>query len=261
NSKVETLVNNGVLKGTGTDVQHGGILVASSVTNITNNKTIEGKNGIVVRNGGKVGTIINENSITGVANGIYLNNATIGSIINRGTIQGSNTGTIMAALMTSGSTVDNFNNSGFMSGIWGIAINDNGRINTLINTGTIIGEEGGIDVSYGKYGDIEIKEGGKVIGITDNAIQVGQWQTMGALTIEGKNTEVIGKMNGLYIGVGSQSTTINIKDRAKLLGEEAGIYVDFGTLSGSTVIDNATVHGNIAGIYFSRKSELKGTLE
>ncbi|HHY1551312.1 TPA: autotransporter outer membrane beta-barrel domain-containing protein, partial [Campylobacter jejuni] len=196
-----------------------------TLTNLTNNGTINGKvavehdnnfNGTIT-----VNTFENKNQINGnVYMGIWGSNSgtlNIDKFDNSGTItasgQGvffegkntniqsfSNTGVIVSngstwsasGVQISNASMDNFSNSGTISGIVGVYVN-NGNIKTLensgfikatgkedwsagiklesggtieniINTGTIQSNSLGIAVTYGKFGTLTIKDGGVVYG-------------------------------------------------------------------------------------------------
>ncbi|HFZ5139247.1 TPA: hypothetical protein ACIK0R_001810, partial [Campylobacter jejuni] len=220
----------------------------------------------VLLDGSKIKTLENKASIIGdsesgrfVAGVIVRNGSTLSNINNSGTIQ-ANGKRDSFGISVENAKIETLINSGFISGeksgIYGAS---NSRIDSILNTGTIFGKQYGIIVDYGSYGDITIKDGGKIIG--NRGIMIGQWQTMGALKVEGENSEIKGTQYGLYIGTGSQSTTIDILKGAQISGGEAGIYLDHGFLNGTTTVDNSVIHGNKAGIYLAKGSSLNGTLE
>ncbi|WP_425535415.1 beta strand repeat-containing protein, partial [Campylobacter jejuni] len=243
NTNVEIFTNDGTIIGAKGEVSSGVLLDGSKIKTLENKASIIGDSesgrfvaGVIVRNGSTLSNINNSGTIQANGKrdsfGISVENAKIETLINSGFI------------------------SGEKSGIYGAS---NSRIDSILNTGTIFGKQYGIIVDYGSYGDITIKDGGKIIG--NRGIMIGQWQTMGALKVEGENSEIKGTQYGLYIGTGSQSTTIDILEGAQISGGEAGIYLDHGFLNGTTTVDNSVIHGNKAGIYLARGSSLNGTLE
>ncbi|EIY3537010.1 hypothetical protein MMU55_000427, partial [Campylobacter jejuni] len=243
NTNVEIFTNDGTIIGAKGEVSSGVLLDGSKIKTLENKASIIGDSesgrfvaGVIVRNGSTLSNINNSGTIQANGKrdsfGISVENAKIETLINSGFI------------------------SGEKSGIYGAS---NSRIDSILNTGTIFGKQYGIIVDYGSYGDITIKDGGKIIG--NRGIMIGQWQTMGALKVEGENSEIKGTQYGLYIGTGSQSTTIDILKGAQISGGEAGIYLDHGFLNGTTTVDNSVIHGNKAGIYLARGSSLNGTLE
>ncbi|HEG0441770.1 TPA: hypothetical protein SB497_001840, partial [Campylobacter jejuni] len=263
---IENFTNSGTINGT-----YGVFLGSNSeATTFTNDGTIIGAKGEVssgvLLDGSKIKTLENKASIIGdsesgrfVAGVIVRNGSTLSNINNSGTIQ-ANGKRDSFGISVENAKIETLINSGFISGeksgIYGAS---NSRIDSILNTGTIFGKQYGIIVDYGSYGDITIKDGGKIIG--NRGIMIGQWQTMGALKVEGENSEIKGTQYGLYIGTGSQSTTIDILKGAQISGGEAGIYLDHGFLNGTTTVDNSVIHGNKAGIYLARGSSLNGTLE
>ncbi|WP_408609828.1 beta strand repeat-containing protein, partial [Helicobacter burdigaliensis] len=279
---------NGTIEGTnGINIVEGG-----KIENLTNDGTIQGQNGIAIRSGGAVGTINNKGTINageGYYKGaIFVNNGSVSNINNNGSLQGSN------GILIENGTVGNITNNGTIQSVgsgnftgYGVLL-AGGKIDTLTNTGTIISEGtnaiqvdggariekveikgglvesqkgSGIYVSYGSYGSITINETAKVKGASAG-ISVGQWQQMGALSIDGKDSAVIGGENGIYIDTGSRTSTITLTNGGKIQGGNAGIYLNNAFLSGNTTIDGegSSISGGIAGIYLN-KGSFDGTIE
>ncbi|HEC1890337.1 TPA: hypothetical protein R1801_001715, partial [Campylobacter jejuni] len=160
--------------------------------------------------------------------------------------------------MNVGSAIDNFNNTGVIngnsSGIFvtsniktlinsgtiigenseltssGIKLELGGTIDNIINSGTISSDTSGIAVSYGKFGTLTIRDGGIVRG-KRAGIVVGQWQTLGDLYIDGgKNTKKDGTVSGIY-------------------GEIYGIYLETGSSTQKITLSNGgVIQGDISGI-------------
>ncbi|EPQ9764025.1 beta strand repeat-containing protein, partial [Campylobacter jejuni] len=277
-----------------------------TLTNLTNNGTINGKVSVENSKGNFTGTITvntfeNKNQINGnVYMGIWSSSQgtlNIDKFNNSGTItasngQGvffegkntniqsfSNTGVIVSngstwsasGVQISNASMDNFSNSGTISGIVGVYVN-NGNIKTLensgfikatgkedwsagiklesggtieniINTGTIQSNSLGIAVTYGKFGTLTIKDGGVIYG-KRTGITVGQWQTLGDLYIDGTSSKKDGTVSGIYSDIdgivletGSSSQKIELKNGGIIQGKDNGIRLDnAASLSGEMIL-------------------------
>ncbi|EAI3905090.1 autotransporter outer membrane beta-barrel domain-containing protein [Campylobacter lari] len=281
NSSIDSIKNSGSITGTawnGIDLQTG-----SSVGTIENTGTIIGGNqdGIQLKDNSKVDAIINKGYINKI--GV---SGTITHLDNQGKIEGI--GSYGAITLSSSAKIETLTNSGTISGargvfLWkgdigtinnsgniistetdiggaGIKLEGGGKIENITNTGTIKAENDGISVSYGSFGTLNIKDGG-VIDARNYGIFVNQWQKLGDLYVD--NASIYGGESGVFLGTGSTTSDISIKNGGMIYGGSYGMYFDHAYLNQNTTIagENSAIHGGIAGIYLSRGSALKGTIE
>ncbi|WP_410708813.1 hypothetical protein [Campylobacter lari] len=260
--KIDSITNSGTIQGG----SHYGIYinVGATVDNIDNTGTIMGGGGagIQVESGSKVGTINNSGNISANKNNsVYVSKgSSIKNLNNSGVISGGSNGIV------SYGTINTLENSGNIIGLGygnnnaGIKLEGGGRIDTITNTGTIEANSDGIAVSWGSFGTLNIKDGG-IIKAKRNGISISQWQVLGDLYVD--NASVTGAESGILLGLGSTTSDISIKNGGKVYGGNYGLYLDHATLNENTTIDgeNSIIHGETAGIYLSKGSALKGTIE
>ncbi|EGK8036340.1 autotransporter outer membrane beta-barrel domain-containing protein [Campylobacter lari] len=284
-STVDKITNTGLIEGSSA-----GVSVTTKNTtlkNLENSGTIKGgSNGIKVDNGGKLETLNNTGTIIGSgSHGIRVDSATLQNLKNSGTISGNgygvyirnstldnleNSGTIndgnAAAIFVYGGNIGTINNSGNIistgTNDWSAAIKleGGGKIENITNTGTIESNHDGIAVSYGKFETLDIKDGG-IIKAKRHGINISQWQTLGDLYVD--NASIYGGESGILLSTGSTTSDISIKNGGVVYGGDYGMYFDHAYLNQNTTIagENSAIHGGIAGIYLSRGSALKGTIE
>ncbi|MCV3382011.1 hypothetical protein L8V77_06430, partial [Campylobacter sp. IFREMER_LSEM_CL2127] len=255
-STVDKITNTGLIEGSSS-----GVSVTSASTtlkNLENSGTIKGgSNGIKVDNGGKLETLNNTGTIIGnsVNNGwydagIYVSNGSIDTINNSGFIQGT---TGIYAYGNIGTLINNgyIKSTGKDSYSGGVKIEQGATIESIVNIGTIDADSYGLNVSYGKFGTVEIKDGGKIIAGRDGVV-IGQYQGLESLKIDGEKSEVYGKNNGLSLGVASYvSSGITISNGGKLYGGEYGIYLEnAASINNSITLDgeNSLIGGGNIGI-------------
>ncbi len=95
----------------------------------------------------------------------------------------------------------------------GVKLNE-GTIESIINTGTIRGNNFGFAVSIGKFGKFSMQDGAIVIGKYSGII-VGNNQTLGELEISGANTRISGDDYGIWLNRGTKTEKVTVKDGAR----------------------------------------------
>ncbi|EJV5812218.1 hypothetical protein N7H64_001864, partial [Campylobacter jejuni] len=214
NVNIQTFSNSGTI----TSNSSKGVNIASgaSIQNFTNSGTIlsKGENGINI--GSVIEKFENNGVINGKGSGIFVTSG-VKTLINSGAIIGESGGATNGGIkLESGNTIEN-----------------------IINTGTISSNTAGITVSYGKFGTLTIKDGGMVYG-RDAGIKIGQWQTLGDLYIDGKNSEKDGTVSGIY-------------------GDNYGITLDIGSRTQKIELKNGgVIKGGISGIRLDKEASLSG---
>ncbi|WP_410708911.1 hypothetical protein [Campylobacter lari] len=144
---VDSIVNTGSILGkwNGVSVEN-----SSIVKTINNNGSISGNIGILVTgNKSKIETLNNQGTISGSRGVVIEGNSTIENLNNSNTIIGERDNGIN---VSNGSSIKNLNNSGVISGKGsqpvrqgaGVKIDVGGIVDTLINSGTIMGEQSAI---------------------------------------------------------------------------------------------------------------------
>ncbi|WP_410689333.1 autotransporter domain-containing protein [Campylobacter lari] len=258
--KIDSITNSGTIQGG----SHYGIYinVGATVDNIDNTGTIMGGGGagIQVESNSKVGTINNRGNIGGSFGVSIVGKSTIENLNNSGVISGGSNGIVSYGTINTLENSGNIIGLGYGSNNAGIKLEGGGRIDTITNTGTIEVNSDGIAVSYGSFGTLNIKDGG-IIKAKRNGISISQWQVLGDLYVD--NASVTGAESGILLGVGSTTSDISIKNGGRVYGGNYGLYLDHAILKENTTIDgeNSIIHGETAGIYLSKGSALKGTIE
>ncbi|HED4575752.1 TPA: hypothetical protein R4428_000233, partial [Campylobacter jejuni] len=201
----------------------------------------EGKN-TNIQSFSNTGVIVSNGS-TWSASGVQISNASMDNFSNSGTISG-----IVGVYVNNGN-IKTLENSGFIKATgkedWsaGIKLESGGTIENIINTGTIQSNSLGIAVTYGKFGTLTIKDGGVVYG-KRTGITVGQWQTLGDLYIDGTSSKkdgtvsgIYGDINGIVLETGSSSQKIELKNGGVIKGNINGIRLDnAASLSGEMIL-------------------------
>ncbi|HEF3809983.1 TPA: hypothetical protein R8J12_001791, partial [Campylobacter jejuni] len=169
-------------------------------------------------------------------------------------------------LINSGTIISN----NYSSNNAGIKLENNGSIENIINTGTIESNYSGIMVTYGKFGTLTIKDGGKVHG-KYIGIGVGQWQALGDLYIDGENTSNNGTVSGVYgdsygisLDRGSRTQKIELKNGGVIKGNNSGIRLDSGaSLNGEMILsgEGSRVEGGRGGAgIFNFDGKIQGSI-
>ncbi len=270
-----------------------------TLTNLTNNGTINGKVSVENSSGGFTGTITvntfeNKNQINGnVYMGIWSSSQgtlNIDKFNNSGTITASNgQGVFFEGKNTN---IQAFNNNGFISGSEGVSLSS-GTINSFNNNGTINGNSSGIFVyggniqtlensgtiisngNYSNHAGIKLENGGSI----ENIINTGTiksnhsgimvtWGKFGTLTIRDG-----GVIHGKYIGIGvGQWQTLgdlyidgasSKKDGtvSGVYGDSYGISLDVHSRTRKIELKNGgVIKGNISGIRLDSGASLSGEM-
>ncbi|EDP2811150.1 hypothetical protein GJC91_05790, partial [Campylobacter jejuni] len=241
---------------------HAGNSDTLTLTNLTNNGTINGKVAVENSSGNFTGTITvntfeNKNQINGnIYMGLWGNSQgtiNIDKFGNSGTITASNSGTITASdrkgVYFEGNTnIKTFNNSGFISGIQGVDLSG-GTIISFSNSGSINGSSSGVFVAGGNIKTL----------VNSGMITTTSEDTFGAgiklennSTIENIiNTGTIQSNNlGMAVSWGKFGT-LTIKDGGVIYGKTTGITVGQWQTLGDLYIDGTSSKkdGTVSGIY------------
>ncbi|HHP0358959.1 TPA: autotransporter outer membrane beta-barrel domain-containing protein, partial [Campylobacter jejuni] len=232
NTKIQTLNNSGTIKGDGSY----GVYIDSgaSIEKFNNSGTIEGgdSHGVNIRNGAKIQTFTNSGTIQSSSYGAVFVQDEITTFENTGVINGNESGIVVQSniktLINSG-TMYNKNTSVSDAGI---KLELGTTIDNIINTGTIESGSYGIAVSYGKFGTLTIKNGGIVRG-QFSGINVGRYQRLGDLYIDGTSLKKDGSVSGVYGGtygillsLGASTQKINLSNGGVIQGNIGGIKLD-----------------------------------
>nr|HDV6517011.1 hypothetical protein [Campylobacter jejuni] len=223
NTKIDTFTNNGFINSIGKSEQWSNGVWVSGNTNVktfVNKGTIQGVTAPIRSLGGTIETLINEGIMNGGSAGIYIRESLVKTLINSGTINHTNASLGWGA---------------------GIKLERGGTIENIINTGTINSAGFGISVTYGKFGTLTIRDGGKVYG-KYMGIGVNQWQTLGDLYIDGSSSN--GTVSGIYsdqygisLDTGSQTQKIELKNGGIIKGKVHGIrLINSASLSGEMIL-------------------------
>ncbi|TKX34170.1 autotransporter outer membrane beta-barrel domain-containing protein [Campylobacter taeniopygiae] len=168
---------------------------------------------------------------------VYINRSTIQNFINSGTINNS----IDTVVQLVGGNIKTLINSGILNSestkasSAGIKIDSGGTIDQIKNTGKIISQSFGISVTHGKFGTLEISDGG-VVQARVNGIDVGQWQTLGDLIIDGDGSRIYGGQYGIGLGVGASTQNITLENGGYIEGGIDGIHLDNAAQFGGNLI-------------------------
>ncbi|EMZ9974560.1 hypothetical protein ABFH27_001354 [Campylobacter jejuni] len=216
-----------------------------NIENFNNSGTIAGSSnkGTVFFEGNTNIKSFSNNGLISGDQGVRLSGGTINSFNNNGTISGSSSSILVAGgniktLVNSGTIISNGNRNTNA----GIKLESGGTIENIINTGTIQSNYTGIVVTYGKFKDLTVKDGGVVYG-KYAGIAVGQWQTLGNLYIDGgKDTKKDGTVSGIY-------------------GDKYGISLETGSSSQKIELTNGgIIQGKVNGIKLSNAASLSGEM-
>ncbi|RTJ91732.1 hypothetical protein C3H44_09145 [Campylobacter jejuni] len=245
NVNISSFANSGTIKsnnGKGVNIVGG-----ASIENFTNSGTINGTYSVFFDPNSKATTFTNNGTISGRSSGIFVYGGNIQTLKNSGTIISSSRGTNDA----------------------GIKLENNGTIENIINTGTIKSNYSGIMVTYGKFGTLTIKDGGKVHG-KYIGIGVGQWQTLGDLYIDGASSKKNGIVSGVYgdsygisLDRGSRTQKIELKNGGVIKGNISGIRLDSGaSLSGKMILsgEGSRVEGGRGAGIFNFDGKIQGSI-
>ncbi|MFY4756198.1 hypothetical protein ACOTV8_09475, partial [Campylobacter jejuni] len=242
NTEIKTFSNSGTIK---SNSGHGiNIASATTIDNFNNSGYIEGKgdSGVNIQ-GGAIKTFTNSGTIqdnSGIVGAVFVS-GNIATFKNTGIISGKSSGLFamnnITTLINSGTIIS----TSTTNETAGIKLESGKTIANIINTGTIQSKNIGIAVSYGKFGTLTIEDGGIVYGKIAG-INVGQWQTLGDLYINGgKNTKKDATVSGIY-------------------GDTYGILLGTGSSTQKINLSNGVIQGNINGIKLDSSASLSGDM-
>ncbi|HEB9325688.1 TPA: hypothetical protein RZK34_001737, partial [Campylobacter jejuni] len=273
---IETFDNQGII---GNGTSRFGIVVLgknndkSTINNFNNSGTIHSNDEAIYLNNANVSTFKNEGTISSNNSyGINIDSeAAINNFTNSGVINGNSSGIFVASniktLINSG-TIIGTNNA---SSNAGIKLESGGTIDNIINSGTINSNNSGISVTHGKFGTLTIKDGGIVRG-KRAGINVGQWQTLGDLNIDGgKSSKKDGTVSGVYgdlYGISleyySNTSKIELKNGGVIKGDVSGIRLISGaSLSGEMILsgEGSRVEGGSDAGISNESGKITGSIK
>ncbi|EEL2609890.1 autotransporter outer membrane beta-barrel domain-containing protein [Campylobacter jejuni] len=245
-----------------------------NIENFNNSGTIAGSSnkGTVFFEGNTNIKSFSNNGLISGDQGVRLSGGTINSFNNNGTISGSSSSILVAGgniktLVNSGTIISNGNRNTNA----GIKLESGGTIENIINTGTIKSNYTGIVVTYGKFKDLTVKDGGVVYG-KYAGIAVGQWQTLGNLYIDGgKDTKKDGTVSGIYsdkygisLETGSSSQKIELTNGGIIQGKVNGIKLgNAASLSGEMILsgEGSRVEGGSGSGISNESGKITGSIK
>ncbi|EHY5698134.1 hypothetical protein K4J60_000336 [Campylobacter jejuni] len=245
-----------------------------NIENFNNSGTIAGSSnkGTVFFEGNTNIKSFSNNGLISGDQGVRLSGGTINSFNNNGTISGSSSSILVAGgniktLVNSGTIISNGNRNTNA----GIKLESGGTIENIINTGTIQSNYTGIVVTYGKFKDLTVKDGGVVYG-KYAGIAVGQWQTLGNLYIDGgKDTKKDGTVSGIYgdkygisLETGSSSQKIELTNGGIIQGKVNGIKLgNAASLSGEMILsgEGSRVEGGSGSGISNESGKITGSIK
>lgn len=245
-----------------------------NIENFNNSGTIAGSSnkGTVFFEGNTNIKSFSNNGLISGDQGVRLSGGTINSFNNNGTISGSSSSILVAGgniktLVNSGTIISNGNHNTNA----GIKLESGGTIENIINTGTIQSNYTGIVVTYGKFKDLTVKDGGVVYG-KYAGIAVGQWQTLGNLYIDGgKDTKKDGTVSGIYsdkygisLETGSSSQKIELTNGGIIQGKVNGIRLgNAASLSGEMILsgEGSRVEGGSGSGISNESGKITGSIK
>ncbi|HHP0358955.1 TPA: autotransporter outer membrane beta-barrel domain-containing protein, partial [Campylobacter jejuni] len=270
NTKFNTFTNSGTISSNGSHSNGSETIyfMNTNISSFTNSGTISSDSSDAIY---FVNTDISSFTNTGTIKGSYgvSGIATIDTLTNQGAIIGSNMGIFalknIKTLINSGTittTVDSHANAG-------IKLQSGGTIDNIINTGTIESGSYGIAVSYGKFGTLTIKDGGIVNGKIAG-IDVGQWQRLGDLYIDGTSLKKDGSVSGVYGGTygislrtGASTQKIELSNGGVIQGDKSGIgLINAASLSGDMILsgEGSRVKGRRGAAISNEGGKISGSV-
>ncbi|QMX66295.1 hypothetical protein H4994_08850 [Campylobacter jejuni] len=239
----------------------------TNIKTFNNSGFISGSQGVDL-SGGTIISFSNSGSINGSSNGVNVSWTTIENLNNLGTINGSSSGVFVA-----GGNIKTLVNSGMITttsediSSAGIKLENGGTIENIINIGTIQSNYLGMAVSWGKFGTLTIKDGGKVYGKTAG-ITVGQWQTLGDLYIDGSSNN--GTVSGIYsdnygiaLDANSRTQKIELVNGGIIKGNIHGIrLINSASLSGEMILsgEGSRVEGGSGSGISNNGGKIEGSI-
>ncbi|HEF2938251.1 TPA: hypothetical protein R8764_001801, partial [Campylobacter jejuni] len=236
---------------------HAGNSDTLTLTNLTNNGTINGKVAVENSSGNFTGTITvntfeNKNQINGnIYMGLWGNSQgtiNIDKFGNSGTITASNSGTITASdrkgVYFEGNTnIKTFNNSGFISGSQGVDLSG-GTIISFSNSGSINGSSNGVNVSWATIENLNNL--GTINGSSSGVFVAGG--NIKTLVNSGMITTTSEDTFGAGIKLENGSTIENIINTGTIQSNNLGMAVSWGKFGTLTIKNGGVIYGKTAGI-------------
>ncbi|HED1002089.1 TPA: hypothetical protein R4N25_000596, partial [Campylobacter jejuni] len=228
---------------------HAGNSDTLTLTNLTNNGTINGKVAVENSSGNFTGTITvntfeNKNQINGdIYMGLWGNSQgtiNIDKFGNSGTITASNR---KGVYFEGNTNIKTFNNSGFISGIQGVDLSG-GTIISFSNSGSINGSSNGVNVSWATIENLNNL--GTINGSSSGVFVAGG--NIKTLVNSGMITTTSEDTFGAGIKLEKGSTIENIINIGTIQSNNLGMAVSWGKFGTLTIKDGGVIYGKTAGI-------------
>ncbi|HED0603266.1 TPA: hypothetical protein R4K67_001192, partial [Campylobacter jejuni] len=228
---------------------HAGNSDTLTLTNLTNNGTINGKVAVENSSGNFTGTITvntfeNKNQINGdIYMGLWGNSQgtiNIDKFGNSGTITASNR---KGVYFEGNTNIKTFNNSGFISGIQGVDLSG-GTIISFSNSGSINGSSNGVNVSWATIENLNNL--GTINGSSSGVFVAGG--NIKTLLNSGMITTTSEDTSGAGIKLENNSTIENIINTGSIHSNNLGMAVSWGKFGTLTIKDGGVIYGKTAGI-------------
>ncbi|WP_242558184.1 MULTISPECIES: autotransporter domain-containing protein [Pandoraea] len=280
NGSLGTLTNNGTLTGTSA-LSVGGS--GGSIDRVTNNGLIHatGTTDSAIYNGGVIGTLVNNNTllsenmagvnsvatltrlensgqITGGRLGVA-NTGVLTTLVNTGTITSTSTISTGVGLWSTGQ-IGSVNNSGRITGYTGVMLTPSGNVtsrstlDTLTNSGTVVGSFSGLSNYGGTIGTINNLVGGRITA-TDTSYSSGivnDWTTVNGTSYGGTIGTInnAGTLTAGYYGIYNANAIGTINNLAG--GVITGLGGAISNQSATSSIGQINNAGTIAGWIINR---------
>ncbi|HEC2514072.1 TPA: hypothetical protein R2J63_001016, partial [Campylobacter jejuni] len=228
---------------------HAGNSDTLTLTNLTNNGTINGKVAVENSSGNFTGTITvntfeNKNQINGnIYMGLWGNSQgtiNIDKFGNSGTITASNR---KGVYFEGNTNIKTFNNSGFISGSQGVDLSG-GTIISFSNSGSINGSSNGVNVSWATIENLNNL--GTINGSSSGVFVAGG--NIKTLVNSGMITTTSEDIFGAGIKLENGSTIENIINTGTIQSNNLGMAVSWGKFGTLTIKDGGVIYGKTTGI-------------
>lgn len=269
NGSIGSLVNSGAILGHGYGA---GVFNSSTIDALNNSSLIRGGINNVANyiNGASVlatiTTLTNSGTIVanGLGSGAIDNNGYIGTLNNSGLVSGALSNNRFTAAAVVMGTIANLTNSGTVSNQSGVAINNNGVIGTLTNSGSGL-IAGGTTGIYNNGSISALSNSGVISGVTayyqEATSTLGTLVNSGtisgkilnlagtALNIGGGTGTVFGTLTGAAGSIGTLSSAgdVNFTSGNQLLNDHISVNAGIGTVTNAATLqinNPLTITGN-----------------